>query len=230
MLKTKTLEPGCIYLFKSESSASSHFFESKSELEIFIEDFKRYLKNYITILVYQISQEGWAFVVKLKSRKTVRKHFIKDSNRKDRFTWPIWRIIGERIRLLLCNFRQKLNTMQGRTGSNVRKSYEKIIFETLKEAKRYINKIRKGKLKIGQKNKNYCPKKSNFDKDRILKNDRKAGISNMCSKWIRKQIKNGSKQKENFTMKVLRLLEYSENVLRYLINKTNLKHSSPTNT
>lgn len=154
------MQGGCFYLFQGKASANSLFIEDLKEAKQFIILANYYLKGYLKIHEYLLTMDGWNFIVRLNSdQEILSKALIGDETMDD----TVWRIISERMRIILSTFVRFTNKKQGRTGSKVHSSYERFIFSTLSEAKSYLELMRKGEIKLCQRKKKYRGQKSHYE-------------------------------------------------------------------
>lgn len=181
MKKTEILFDGGIYIFRGLPSANSMEFENESEAKLHLELFDRYLKNYVKVLEFRITKEGWEYLVQIKDKRTLKKHILKDSNAQDKSSWDVTRIIGERIRIFRLLLRRELNRIQGRKGTGVRNVYEKYYFESIEEAEMYIKKMKEGEIDLSQPENKYKSNENHYDIDGRINQSEEYGISMLSS-------------------------------------------------
>lgn len=210
MIKIKKTVANGYYLFQGKASANSSFIEDLKEGKQFIIKANFYFKGYLKIHDYLLTQDGWSFIVKINSLESIRKR-ISFNSEEDFKEDSIWRIISERMRIFLSTFVKYTNNKQSRTGSKVHSSYERFMFETLKEALAYTKKLRKGLIKQCQTKRKYRSKKSHY---KIPKKLGRGSIF-ISSKKLKKRLK---KYKER--LKVLEIKGLKKDVLRKLIEAT----------
>lgn len=210
MIKIKKVSAKGYYLFQGKASANSSFIEDLEEGNQFIIRANYYFKGYLKIHDYLLTQDGWSFIVKINSANSIKK-LISLNNDEVFDSDEIWRIISERMRIFLSTFVKFTNKKQGRTGSKVHSTYERFMFETLKEAKSYIEKLRKGLIKQCQSRKKYRAIKSHYKISKKLGNGSIFLSSGKLSKRIEK-----CKEK----LKVLEIKGFKKHVLKRLIKST----------
>ncbi len=213
----KTFAKG-FFLFQGRASANSAFIEDLSEARQFIILSNYYLKGYLKIHEYLLTQDGWCFIVRVHSLSRIQKTLGLDT-KVALDEQMLWRLISERMRILLSTFVKFTNRKQGRTGSKVHSSYERYIFETLIEAESYINNVRKGLINLSQRKKKYRAKKSHY---KIPKKLGKGSVF-MSSRKLRKRFKQLKKR-----LQVLEIKADKKYVLRNSVIYTKL-HSIFTN-
>lgn len=218
MIRIKKTKGNCFYLFQGKASANSLFIEDLKEAKQFIILANYYLKGYLKIHNYLLTMDGWNLVVRLNSNKTI---LSKASNLEDDLSDDlIWRIISERMRILMSTFVRFTNKKQGRTGSKVHSSYERFLFSSLKEANGYLEMMRKGQVRLCQKKKKYRGRKSHYNipeklgKGSIFLNS--ANVSDRKTAIIKR-------------MESIVFIESKEHVLLKWINKSLNSHSIDKN-
>lgn len=210
MIKIKKPVANGYYLFQGKASANSSFIEDLSEAKRFIILANYYFKGYLKIHEYILTQDGWNFIVKINSAKSIAAKHASDSI-EDFDESLIWKIISERVRIFLSTFVKFTNKKQGRTGSKVHSSYERFMFESLSEALGYIEKIRQGAIKLYQSKRKYKAKKSHYRIPRKLGR----GSIFLSSRKLRDRVRRVVERLE-----VLELQVSSKHVLRKLIKST----------
>ncbi len=206
MKNTQTLNPGCIYLFKSLSCGNTCYFETENEIKYFTKIFRSKLKKYIQVLNINISKEGYSLILKIRDKRTILGHYKKEREIVKKslnmgFINEPWRIISEKIRLVHSLFVRFANRQRQRSGVLVKKSYEKIYFENKNEVKKYMNK-KEDELLSSQTNSKYASNDSHCE----------------VKCWMSQ------------TKKVLKKLvfwEFKDLILLNLITKTINLHTSP---
>ncbi len=161
MIKIKKTVAGGLYIFQGKASGNSSFIEDLHEARQFILSANHYLKGYLKIHEYLLDQHGWVFIVRIHSLKKLRRTLSIDKT-DELDPQLVWRIISERMRILLSNFVKFTNKKQRRTGSKVHSSYERFLFESLREAEAYLEMMRRGKIRLYQSRKKYRAKKSHY--------------------------------------------------------------------
>lgn len=210
MIKIRKTVANGYYLFQGRSSANSSFIEDLDEGKQFIIMANYYFRGYLKIHEYLLTQDGWNFIVKINSLEKLRKLIPTDSadTIKDEL---VWRIISERMRIFLSTFVKFTNNKQGRTGGKVHSSYERFMFQTLKEALGYIQKLKKGLINLSQGKKKYRPKKSHY---RIPAKLGKGSIF-LSSRKLKKRIRRFEERLE-----VLEIKRPKKHVLRKILKST----------
>ena len=195
MIKTKKMYPDCFYLLKGESSANSCFIENMKEATLFIKLANRYLKNFVKIHEYLLTAEGWMIQVTIRKGDKVQKEYEKKRLKKNKSKGTekeVWFIISEQVRLMLSQYVIKTNRWEKREGSKVKESYKKYYFESAKEAKETILKMKNQKFRMIQRNKKYRKVKTHY---KIPKGEGKGSVF-LCSKWIKNKKEGGVLRKE----------------------------------
>lgn len=162
MKKIQQMQEGEYYLIESRASANSVYFESDDLAKIFFRYCDYYLKDYIHVEEYVLNADGWAMLIKVKSAKTIRKHYgvvdinesLQDEERKSAVV-EIWRILSERVRLFISTYVRMSNKMLGREGSLVRRNYGRYQFDNLEEAQDYVARIRNDQHEMKQREEKY---------------------------------------------------------------------------
>ena len=211
MKKIKKVQADCFYIFQGRSNANSCFIENLSQGELFLTYANHYLKGYLTVYDYVINRDGWMMVVKIKSKNDLL-------SKKDLDEGSVWRIVSERVRLFLGTFAKVSNDRKGRTGCLVHRPYERLYFETLREAMYVINGVRQQRIKIYNGRKKYRGKKTHF---RVEKSIGKGSIF-ISSRDIRRKKEKVSKWGE-----VLSVTALTKVVLQKLLVSTLKTHNSP---
>ena len=216
MKKTKEMHADCFYLFEGKAAANSVFIENLREAKQFCIYANAFLKGYLKIHEYLITQDGWLMIVKLHAKNEIQKLSTSETE--------CWRIISERMRLLLSTYVRVTNKWEGREGVKVKHSYTRYYFKTLKSAKLCIAEIRSQQHRLYQKKKKYRGLKTHREIPR------KVGKGNMflCSKWVRKW-RNGKKEKRCKCGSWSDIIEFKELVVLKNINAT-LNHHIPNST
>lgn len=163
------MQAGEFYLIESTASANSVYFETDSLARLFFRYYDYYLKDYIHVEEYVLNADGWAMLIKVKSAKTIRKHYnVVDLNGARSVesikgkTNEIWRILSERVRLFISTYVRVSNRLLGREGSLVRRKYGRYQFDSLEEAKNYVATIRNAKHELKQSKEKYRGFKEHF--------------------------------------------------------------------
>lgn len=163
MKNIKDLVTGCVYLFKSLSCGNSCYFETEDEILEFKKLFNRHLNKYVSIHSLQLNIEGYRILVKVKDKRTIISNYrmeriLSGKEINEVFISEPWRIISEKIRIIHSLFVRKVNKLRERSGVLVKKSYERYYFDSLEEAKYFIEG--KGKNTKSQNNSKYNPIRS----------------------------------------------------------------------
>jgi len=221
MIKIKKTVANGFYLFQGKASANSSFIEDLDEAKQFIILANYYFKGYLKIYDYLLTQDGWSLIVKINSRESIQKTSvinIVDGLDED----MIWRIISERMRIFLSTFVKFTNKKQRRTGGKVHSSYERFMFESLKEALAYMGKLRKGLIQQCQNRRKYRAKKSHY---KIPKKLGKGSIF-LSSRKLKKRIRKYKKRLETLEIRGFKKHVLQE-LIRSTINHTIRINSSP---
>lgn len=173
MIKTEEIHQGGFYIFESRVSANSNYIENIKEAKQLLIYARYYLKSYLIIHDYIITKDGWQFAVEIN----MQQQFEEASEDWDT---NIELIISERIRLWLSTYVKRINYWRNRKGVLVRDNYRRYYFETLDAATIHLNKMRKQKVKLYQKNKKYRGLKSHYKIDKVNEN----GSIFLCSKEL----------------------------------------------
>lgn len=188
----KNIVAGGIYVFQSSASANSTYFETDELIKVFFKYCNYYLNDYLTVYDYSVGQDGWIMVVKLKSRKTIRKSYREQLRMKNRDIesvgkMEIWRIISERMRLFISTYVRLSNKILGRTGSLVRRKYERYEFTNQDEAITFISKLRNHEVKQIQYKNKYRSLKQHY---RLSSQSRRSSLltsSIGISHWVKQK-------------------------------------------
>ncbi len=229
MIRTKKVYAGGYYLFQGEASANSCFIENLKEARLFFRLFDRYLKNFVKVHEYLLTAEGWMVQVTIRSKKKVLCAYAKKKkvSFKEEEPMEVWRIISERMRLFLSHYVRRTNRMEGRSGRKVKESYHRYFFETTKEAKGYMDKMRNQKIKLMQRKKKYRKVKTHYT---IPKKEARGSIF-LCLKGCKGK-KSMRTVREKTGLSCLYLLDLDKIVLPNLISTTKNVHltsKSPPN-
>lgn len=152
------MKAGGVYILESKSSANSVYFETDDLAKLFFRYCDYYLKDYLNIHEYCLTQDGWVMLVKIKTAKTIRKHYSEvESRRKMKkkdsgLLKPksIWRILSERVRLFISSYVRMSNVVLGRTGSLVGRKYSRYLCADMKTATTYVKSIRQRQVELAQ--------------------------------------------------------------------------------
>ncbi len=213
MQRIKKIQAKGFYLLKGEASANSCFIENLREAKLFIKLVNRYLKDYIKVHEYLLTAEGWLLQVTIKRKKKVLAAYKKKKKRRQGIAHytEVWRIISEQVRLMLAQYVIRTNRMEGRSGSKVKASYERFYFETAREARRFLHRMRNQEIKLRQRKKKYRKVKSHYT---ISKKEGKGSIF-LCLKKLR-----GGNNKRSYRRKIgLKCLEYRDLSILLLTKK-----------
>lgn len=213
MNRVKEMHPDCYYLFEGKSSANTMFVENIKEAKQFCIYANAFLKGYLKIHEYLITEDGWMMLVKLNSKQTLSK-LSKDES-------EYWRIISERMRLFLSTYVRVTNKWEGREGVKVKHSYRRYYFETLKEAKLCISNMRNQQYKLYQKKKKYRGLKTH----RAIPTKLGKGSIFLCSKWVKKWRK-GKSKRASFNSVWADIIEFKDLVVQNAIDSTFKSHNS----
>lgn len=153
MKNVKKVECGGFYLLKGIASANSLFFEDRSEKLYFQKLGNNLLESVMEIREYCLTAEGWMIVVKLKDKRTIKKHFdilkANSPSKGERFV-KIWEMISELVRMWLNRYSKWVNRKRVRIGSLVGGVYERYYFDTGEEAIKKIEEMRNQKIESSQ--------------------------------------------------------------------------------
>ena len=223
MVKIKEIQPNCIYLFSGKASANSVFIESLQEAHEFVNSANIRFKNFMKIHEYLLTKDGWSMVCEIESEDLINSTYLKDRKSKGKkYKKPafdeVWRIISEQVRHWLSRFVKICNFTQGRTGGKVHSNYERRIFTSVIDAKKYIADMHEQRLDYGQEKKRYQGSRGHF---RV--HDKKAkGHVFLCSKGLK-----GLIGRVFEVVGAVVNLALMDDVLRKLI-ETTLSHHFPT--
>jgi len=213
MKRTKEMQPDCYYLFEGKSAANTVFIENLKEAKQFCIYANYFLKGYLKVYEYMINQDGWVIIVKLCSESKIRS--ITNSETE------IWRIVSERIRLLLSTYVRVTNRWEGREGVKVKHGYRRYYFENLGEAKSYIKLIRNQQVKLYQKKRKYRGLKTH----RAIPIRLGKGHIFLCSKWVRRG-KKRVERKRCICEGSNGIIEFKDLVVQKMINSPLNHHSA----
>lgn len=198
MKQTKKMYPGCVYLFEGQSSSSSCFIQSETDAKSFMTLANYNLKDFLKIHEYNLTKDSWIMVVSLRSREKIFKSYHKKRDKSQTCNrkydhCEIWKIISEQVRQFLRSYVYAANKRSGREGSLVREPYKRSYFETIQEAKEYINNLRNQLMKKRQSLKKYRGRKKFYK----IHKKRTKGHIYLCSRW-----KNSRESIDRFFKKV----------------------------
>ncbi len=219
MKKIKKIQATGFYLLQGRSSANSCFIESLEDSRSFLRYANYYLKDYVTIYEYLLTQDGWLMLVRIRPMGEFPESAVQDGI-------ACWRIISERIRLLLSTYVRVSNRAKGRTGSLVHSSYERYYFERLSEGIRVINDIRHQRLKLYEGKKKYRGLKWHY---RIPARLGKGSVL-LCSRDVRRKKKEAYKMLECLAFKgftKLVLQDFIETTKSLQIIQNHSHHHTP---
>lgn len=225
MKKTKTMQAGGLYFFKSSACSNTVYFEVLDHTKMFLELAKQHLKGYLYIHEYMLCKDGWGFLARLKPEKNIRQAYIKRCKKYNKAPkdLPVWKIISEQIRLFLSQYATKYNADTEREGVLVKRPYERYYFDSVQEAKRMIKRIRRRLVGLDQGKKMYRAKKGHY---RIPKKLGKGGIY-LSSK---KRVKRGDVKGRNLLdLTVFQRLKTKvlANVIQQSVHFTKKAHNTP---
>jgi len=223
--KTTWLQPEKVFIVSGGASANSLFLEDKKCHKIFFKYFNRFLSEMVEVLHYKLNASGWAILVRVKEESHVieayKKQRLKSSkaNRNLDFVEPE-RMISEHFRYFLSSFARRCNHILGRQGVWVKKKFDRIGIDTLRDYKVQFEQICKIQDCIHeQKKKKYRPKLREYD----LMNEMDEKSILKSSVLVYKSRLNIEKMPIN-----VRIVRPYSDVLRQIlgINKTNQKPST----
>lgn len=215
------LEEGGFYLLKGVATANTLFFEDKEEKLKFQELINFYIGSLMEIREYCLTNDGWALVVKLKSKSTIYREFkklkAKSPSEGSRFV-KVWERVSEAMRMCLNHYSRWANKKRNRVGSLVGSPYQRYYFDSGLEAVEEINKIRNSKIRPSQPEKRFRPVMRYY----VVK-----GTTGLNS-WIStsKMVQNGKKLVHEIGLKCLILWELSLSVASKLVESTLILHNS----
>lgn len=214
------MEAGGLYIFQGKSSANSLLIENATEAKKLLSLLDRYLSDYIHVLDYCLKEDGWHFLVKLKSKKTILKNYEAYINKSPkafkRVYSEVWRIISEMVRIWRFQYVQWTNRQENRTGGKVACNYERFIIESEEEAAEYIQKIREGSIDLSQQNIRYKANYDQYDENFEISNNRQELTSKVIQEF-------GKVSKFNW-VKSLYLWGSQYDMLYKLIHRTRILH------
>ncbi len=168
MHKTKEIYPGAFYIFESKAAANSNYIENLREAKQLLIYANHYLKSYLKIHDYIITRHGWQFAI------SINKDFPSHQNQEP------WRVVSERIRLFLSTYVRYINHHRNRTGVLVQKNYIKYYFETWKEAKSHLDRMRTQQIRLYQRKRKYRGLKFHYK----ISKKKEIGSIFLCSKAL----------------------------------------------
>ena len=191
MKKVKETKAYGLYVFEGRVAANSSYFENIEECKKFLIYANYFLKDIMTIHEFILTRHGWHMLVKIKSKDQIQDFNNSKTSGNDSppNSIEIWKIVSEQVRLFLSTFVRVVNKRRGRTGVLVHSSYMRFCFESLREAKSHILKLREQLLKLSQKRKKYCGKKNHWE---VTKKRGSASIF-LCSKYLDRAIEKAKK-------------------------------------
>ena len=227
MKKTKEFYGTGYYVFESKASANSLYFENMKEVKLFLNYVDYFLCDFIKIHEYLITKDGWTMQVTIRDKETVKNNYLKCRNQSDQCNRKfdhkeVWRIVSERVRLMISHYVRNSNYMERREGSKVKESYQRFYFENFQEAKAHMESLRNQTKTHYQRKKKYRGLKCYYS----ISKKRAVGHVYLCSKWIEKD-----KKRKKITMKkVLKSLvlkDFSNVVVPKMIKTTFNLHKPP---
>lgn len=170
MIEIQKMQAGKYYLIESTASANSVYFETDALSKLFFRYCNYYLKDFLRVEEYVLNKDGWAMLIKVKSAKTIHKHYEAiELNRNSKVkntslgkSRQIWWILSERVRLFISTYVRMSNKILGREGSLVRRNYCRYQFDNLEKAKDYVSSIRNDKHELKQSKKKYRGMEEHF--------------------------------------------------------------------
>lgn len=225
MIGLKKIESEGFYLLKGIAAANTLYFEDKIEKLKFQELGNYYIGSLMEIREYCLASDSWVFVIKLKDRRTISKHFeklkINSPSRGVQFR-QVWEKISEAIRMWLNHYSRWANMKRGRVGSLVGSPYQRYFFESGEEAIMEIEKMREIKIGFSQPKRRFRPN---------MKNYKIVGMKGLNS-WLRtsKMVQLGEIGAQEIGLKCLYIWELSLSVASSLVEKTLKIHNFQNST
>lgn len=225
MKKTKKMQAGGLYFFKSSACSNTVYFEELDHAKIFLHLAKQQLKGFLYIHEFMLCKDGWGFLARLKSEKNIQKAYRNRCRKYGKLPkeLPAWKIISEQMRMFLSEYVTKFNRDTGREGVLVKRPYERYYFETVKEAKRMIKRIRRRLVGLHQGKKMYRAKKGHY---RIPK---KLGAGGIYMSSKRRKKRGAGKERNVLDIAVFQQLKSKVllKVIKKKIQYTFVAHSTP---
>lgn len=223
MKKTKEMYGGGYYLLEGKAAANTAFIETTKHAKLFINLCSTYLSEYMKIHEYLIGRDGWMLQVTLNSKEAIYRSYEEGEKEGKRMKEILsedeeWRVISERIRIMLSYYVRRTNNDLEREGTKVKESYKRYYFETNKEATKIMKEMQKQKIKMYQRKKKYRSVKGHY---RIGKKLGKGHVF-LCTRKLRR--KGCSKKVE---LRCLNLLGSKHLVALNYVNST-IKLHNPT--
>lgn len=223
MKPIKMMQAEHMYLIRGSSTANAAFFEKEADCKLFLELADRILGKFMSINSFQNNRDGWAMIITTKSADAIRKAYkarrkkSKTCKRKHAFK-EVWRMLSDQVRILLSTYVKKTNHETGRTGSKVRRRYERFVFESEEEAKNMRDLLESEIYSQAQPVKAYRPKKHRHSiRKKLIKK----------SLYISSALLYAAKKLRKVGLGILDLGVFSLNVVREVIRAT-LDHHFPT--
>ena len=227
MKKTREFYGSGYYVFESKASANSLYFENMKEVRLFFKYVDYFLSDFIKIHEYLITKDGWTMQVTIRDKKSILKNYEKcrdrsiDCDRKLDHK-EVWKIVSERVRLMISHYVKNSNFSERREGSKVKESYQKFYFESFQEAKSHMESLRNQTKTHYQRKRKYRGLKCYYS----ISKKRAIGHVYLCTKWIEKDKKRAKLTMEK-ALKCLVLKDFSNMVVPKMIQSTANFHKPP---
>lgn len=223
MKKIKEMQAEHVYLIRGASTARSPFFEDEQDCGTFLAYADRFLKDYMRVVSFQNSRDGWVMIVATKSAQAIKRAYLerraksKKCRKEFEFT-EVWQMLSDQIRILLSTYVKVTNFRTRRKGAKVRCRYERFVFESEAEAKFMQASLEKEFHDQAQPQKRYRP---SYRSHKIRKWMLKASIYISCA------LLGSVERMKKLGMGCLDLGYLDKAIARQAITNT-LKHHFPT--
>lgn len=223
MKQIKKMQAGSFYLIRGASTANSPFFEGEADCKLFMQYADRFLKKYLSVACFQNNRDGWVMIIQTASAQEIKSAYLLRRERSARcqkeFEFAeVWQMLSDQIRIFLSAYVKATNHRSGRSGSKVRRRYERFIFESEEEAMAMKERLESEYYVQEHPNKRYRPsKKLHKMKKRLL---RTSVFVSSALLWIPGKAKASG-------LVCLDLGLFAKDVVRHLIKST-LQHHIPT--
>lgn len=216
MQRIKELQSDGLYAIQINSSANSALVEKVYQAKKLLGLINKRLNGFAKVNDYLISNDSLFLVLQVCESDLVLENYLESRNnskKADRALdhQEVWRIISEQFRHLISMYVKWFNRDTGRSGSMVKKNYQRFYFDDAQEAEAYMANMKKETYVRNQKQKKYRPCK----RVNGLLRKMKKGMIFLCGKYkelgvLGDILGSGS----------LILSEMKSDVLRKLVNNT----------
>ena len=217
MQRIKELQSEGLYAIEINSSANSALVEKVYQAKKLLQLVNTRLSGFAKVYDYLVSNDSLFLVIQICESETVHKNYLNNRNSSNKANRTldhkeIWRIISEQFRHLISMYVKWFNRDTGRSGSMVKKNYDRFYFEDVNEAEDYLSKMKRESIERNQKQKKYRPSKR---VNSLLKRMKK-GMIFLCG--MHKELE---ALKESVGVGSLFLSDLKNDVLRKLVISTN---------